>query len=603
MSKAKVIKGLLSLFKQKTSKNKAKRIIESEMPGDEFFGKQPVAADPTAAKFKKLPETLEAEAEARKAILKLKQLGFMDETGGITEKALNPRGKAVNKLDDILERNKNDDPFKSLDEFYKKETGVDYVDDAPKTLEDTFKNVPPERRAMMEEMYAPIIEEQKIIEATQKEIQQTAAKIQDLIEQGRVDEAEALAESLKDFQTQLTSGNAMDATIIPPKRTLNAKGGRIGFAGGGLAGLYRFLTGAGKAGKAAKTADEKQLKEITDLLDQQKNEFNEFKMIYNEDRIAKGQPPIKTGSKENDELFKDFKELEESGLGEQIKTDMNEILTTQEQLIDEGYEMTKEVDDIMNERFFSDVSDTDPDRTLNAQGGRIGFEDGSDFKGGPKIGRRAFLGGLGAGIASLFMPRGATKVATTAAKAAPEIAAKGMPNWFPMLVNKIKTQGKQTEVATGGRNPENIYKLNDRKGANEYTLIEDATTGNIQVFSMKGDDYQQVNFEYIPPTEIQRPGGKVRKEDAEFYAGEFMKGHEGLGDVEQIGTIDELRFGINSIEEFAKAGNKTPAERLDDIAAEFKKNTTKEEFATGGRVGYNNGGGVGTLFRRKGHNG
>ena len=110
------------------------------------------------------------------------------------------------------------------------ETLIDF-DSAPKTLEDTFENVPPDRRSVMEEMYAPIIEEQKIIEATQKEIQQTAAKIQDLIEQGRVDEAEALAESLKDFQTQLKStDSALDATIIPPNRTLNAKGGRIGFA-------------------------------------------------------------------------------------------------------------------------------------------------------------------------------------------------------------------------------------------------------------------------------------------------------------------------------------------------------------------------------------
>jgi len=129
------------------SKQNAKQIIDSSLPGDEFFGKQPVAAD-----------------------------------------------------------------------------------DVPKTLEDTFKNVPPERRAIMEEMYAPIIEEQKIIEATQAEIQQTAAKIQDLIEQGRVDEAEALAESLRDFQTQIkNTDSALDATIIPPNRTLNAKGGRIGF--------------------------------------------------------------------------------------------------------------------------------------------------------------------------------------------------------------------------------------------------------------------------------------------------------------------------------------------------------------------------------------
>ena len=384
------------------SKQNAKQIIDSSLPGDEFG------------------ETL------------------IDFDG------------AVNKTN-VLDVLDNPKTFTEIQQ----ERGVgQFADNAPKTIEETFKNVPPERRAVMEELYAPIIEEQKIIEATQKEIQQTAAKIQDLIEQGRVDEAEALAESLRDFQTQLKStDSALNATIIPPKRTLNAKGGRIG------------------------------------------------------------------------------------------------------------------------------------------------FQDGSDFKGGPKIGRRAFLGGLGAGIASLFIPRGAAKVATTAAKAAPEIAAQGMPNWFPLLVNKIKTQGKQTNVATGGRNPENVYSL--KVDGNEYTLTEDAVSGNMEVYT-RGDDYQQVSFEYIPPTDVQRPGGKVKKEDAEFYANEFMKGGDDFPDYENtLGGIEDLKLGINSIEEFAKKGNKTPAEKLDEIAAEFKKATTKEEFATGGRVGYKNGGGVGTLFKEK----
>ena len=384
------------------SKQNAKQIIDSSLPGDEFG------------------ETL------------------IDFDG------------AVNKTN-VLDVLDNPKTFTEIQQ----ERGVgQFADNAPKTIEETFKNVPPERRAVMEELYAPIIEEQKIIEATQKEIQQTAAKIQDLIEQGRVDEAEALAESLRDFQTQLKStDSALNATIIPPKRTLNAKGGRIG------------------------------------------------------------------------------------------------------------------------------------------------FQDGSDFKGGPKIGRRAFLGGLGAGIASLFIPRGAAKVATTAAKAAPEIAAQGMPNWFPLLVNKIKKQGKQTNVATGGRNPENVYSL--KVDGNEYTLTEDAVSGNMEVYT-RGDDYQQVSFEYIPPTDVQRPGGKVKKEDAEFYANEFMKGGDDFPDYENtLGGIEDLKLGINSIEEFAKKGNKTPAEKLDEIAAEFKKATTKEEFATGGRVGYKNGGGVGTLFKEK----
>ena len=92
----------------------------------------------------------------------------------------------------------------------------------------------------------------------------------------------------------------------------------------------------------------------------------------------------------------------------------------------------------------------------------------------------------------------------------------------------------------------------------------------------------------------------MNKEDAEFYANEFMKGGDDFPDYENtLGGIEDLKLGINSIEEFAKKGNKTPAEKLDEIAAEFKKATTKEEFATGGRVGYKNGGGVGTLFKEK----
>tara|TARA_R110000822_G_scaffold2512_2_gene11981 strand:- start:2661 stop:3713 length:1053 start_codon:yes stop_codon:yes gene_type:complete len=107
------------------------------------------------------------------------------------------------------------------DEVLRKEQG-------PMTLEGTFEDILPERRAIMEEMYAPLIQERKIFEATQSEIQQTSAKIQDLVQQGRLEEAEALAESLKDFQKQLEIGDGSKAVIVPPDRTLNAMGGRIG---------------------------------------------------------------------------------------------------------------------------------------------------------------------------------------------------------------------------------------------------------------------------------------------------------------------------------------------------------------------------------------
>ena len=159
------------------------------------------------------------------------------------------------------------------------------------------------------------------------------------------------------------------------------------------------------------------------------------------------------------------------------------------------------------------------------------------------VSRRDFLKGIGA-LALAPLAGKAVKTATTATKVVPEIAAKGMPDWFPLLVNKIKSQGKQTVTATGGRNPSNRYELVDPNGQ-KYIMEEDAINGHIEVFT-RGDDYQQVNFEYVAPTETSRPGGKVRKEDAEFYAGEFQKGE--LQDFENmlkiLGEVQVVQIGF-----------------------------------------------------------
>jgi hypothetical protein len=154
MSKAKVIKGLLSLFKQKTSKNKAKRIIESEMPGDEFFGKQPVAAD---------------------------------------------------------------DPFKSLDEFYKKETGVDYAT--------SKKNVNP----LQEEIDRMLELEKSNLNESLNKLKIQSAEMEEMTkvldEFNRIADEDGMEAALK----------AMEG-LMNPKRTLNAAGGRIGMGFGGQLG-------------------------------------------------------------------------------------------------------------------------------------------------------------------------------------------------------------------------------------------------------------------------------------------------------------------------------------------------------------------------------
>ena len=105
------------------------------------------------------------------------------------------------------------------------------------------------------------------------------------------------------------------------------------------------------------------------------------------------------------------------------------------------------------------------------------------------------------------------------------------------------------------------------------------------------------------------PGKKVSKNPNTFDAGEFMKGPgEGIGDYENFGAYDELRFGVDSWANLVKS----PEQKLKEAAEEFTKKqtnpnpsvsgkdpTTGEEFAKGGIVGYNKGGGVQTLFRRK----
>jgi hypothetical protein len=82
-----------------------------------------------------------------------------------------------------------------------------------------------------------------------------------------------------------------------------------------------------------------------------------------------------------------------------------------------------------------------------ADGGRIGLKEG----GGPKMGRRGFLGLLAAGAAAapeIIKGLKGEKKAVQVAKLASKIKlekAEGMYPWFPDLVEKIKTKGKPFE--------------------------------------------------------------------------------------------------------------------------------------------------------------
>ena len=254
-----------------------------------------------------------------------------------------------------------------------------------------------------------------------------------------------------------------------------------------------------------------------------------------------------------------------------------------------------------------------PKRILNAKGGRIGFEEG----GGPKMTRRGFLGAMGAGLASLFMPRAGKEIAEIVAKGATKapLTAEGMPIWFPSLVDKIRKEGKLKKADYASmKSGEGVdsYTFTDPSLPNKQIFMEeDLQTGAITI-SGRGDDMQIAELRFIPGEEsimVGEKGSKVSKNPNMFEAEEFMKGPgEGIGDYENFGGMDDMRFGVDTWADLVKA----PEQKLKEAADKFgetqrnpnpnvsgKDPKTGEEFAKGGRVGYNMGGGVQTLFRRK----
>lgn len=243
-------------------------------------------------------------------------------------------------------------------------------------------------------------------------------------------------------------------------------------------------------------------------------------------------------------------------------------------------------------------------RTLNAEGGRIGFAEGG---GGPKMGRRGFLGLLGAGAASLMLPfgRGAKEVAPVVTKAIQPVA--GMPDWFPLLVNRIRTKGKVTrepnyEDFTKGGDTEKVYELDG------YTVYEDMTNGRITVTG-RGNDYQQVSMEYVPGenkvmSKTNPLTGKIERgvvtDKPKFEAGEFQKGE--FQDYENFGDYDDMKGDLTNWEKFATGGKKTEQKTLQDSLDDFIKQQTDpnviDDMAKGGRVGMAQGG-IASKFKER----
>jgi len=241
------------------------------------------------------------------------------------------------------------------------------------------------------------------------------------------------------------------------------------------------------------------------------------------------------------------------------------------------------------------------DRSKKAEGGimRIGLQDG----GGPKIGRRGFLGMLGAGIGSLFMPKGVKKIAEMTAPAARVIKpTPGMPEWFPFLVNQIKTKGKITREPdykdfTSGGDTNVVYKLKDENlSGGDIILEEDMQSGIVSVYG-RGDDGQQVSMDYFPGDRTATKQG-VQESPPSFEVGEFFKGE--IQDYENLAdTVDDLRGGLISWEKVSGIG-RSPKEKIERMLKNFEDEFKNPNIEPGDDfIKKAQGGGVGSLFKER----
>jgi hypothetical protein len=135
---------------------------------------------------------------------------------------------------------------------------------------------------------------------------------------------------------------------------------------------------------------------------------------------------------------------------------------------------------------------------------REGFAEG----GGPKMGRRGFLGLL-TGIAAapeLIKAFKGTKKAAQVAKLLPKVT--GMPDWFNPLVTKIMNEG--IDISPKAERVEDIVKVKKL----EFTMPEEGTTK----FRKSGSKYEKKNIETITMTEY--PNGDIEIE-ADVFGSSF----------------------------------------------------------------------------------
>ena len=505
------------------SKERAKEIIATESPPDEFFGDPDVdvsSGSPTSKNFIKrvVEASNRSDEEVRQAIVDMANEGY--EPGSPKRMTVDEDARIEAYLENKLMYNTNDmEEF--VDEFFEALSNVE-VDTIPSP------NISPQQRVLAD-VEDELMKESSKVSGQLATIRTQTKEIKSQLDQMGLDTSNIDFDILE---------NSSDMALVQKesdklKKVLDSM----------LGGSMEDLTKSGNLGKAMESISEQAKAD----------------MLRGQELLEQVKTP---------------------GEGQEIMEKMEQIQKAYQEAMQTGVYK----------------SPFDTKRTLNAEGGRIGFAEGG---GGPKIGRRGFLGLLGAGAASLMLPfRAADKVAPVVTKAIKPAA--GMPDWFPLLVNRIRTKGKvkrepgYAEFTSGG-DTEKVYQLDD------YIVYEDMATGKITVTG-RGADYQQVSMEYTPGqnfvmTDKFGKRGVVTNEPT-FEAGEYAKGDP--YDYENFGGYDDLKGDVSNWENFATGGKKIDKQK--SVIDDFIKNQTDpnivDDMAKGGRVGMAQGG-IASKFKER----
>ena len=148
----------------------------------------------------------------------------------------------------------------------------------------------------------------------------------------------------------------------------------------------------------------------------------------------------------------------------------------------------------LSKQRFKGMRKPDDDPEEKADGGRIGF----------KMGRRAFLKALGAGIGgAAALKTGILKIlGKEGTKQAADVAVTSsdkVPPYFLKLAEQIKLLGRQS---SGPQERINVYSMKGKDGKSELMLTEDVGTGEMQIKKIGKENDEMVTevqtMEYTP---------------------------------------------------------------------------------------------------------